>query len=81
MSGNSIRKMAKYCFDQAVLQLYENGLSEEADTLIEATVHWLRHTGISDGEKFKIRVMQKSICLNASSCIKIAKVFIRRLNF
>ncbi len=31
------------------------GLTEEAESLTEATVHWLRHTGISDDVKRRPR--------------------------
>lgn len=47
-SDREIRKIVQECFDIAVLQLKENSYSDEADALENATVHWLRHTGISD---------------------------------
>jgi hypothetical protein len=43
------------CFDAAIAQLHEDNLAEEAETLNEATVHWLRHTGISDDVKTRPR--------------------------
>lgn len=54
-STNYIRRIVQYCFDQAIEQLNEDNLPEEAETLIEATVHWLRHTGISDDVKIRPR--------------------------
>ncbi len=54
-STNHIRSIVQYCFDQAIAQLQQDGLSEEAETLNEATVHWLRHTGISDDVKIRPR--------------------------
>ncbi|WP_304985143.1 tyrosine-type recombinase/integrase [Coxiella-like endosymbiont] len=54
-STNSIRKIVQYCFDQAVYQLKENSFEEEAEALLEATVHWLRHTGISEDVKIRPR--------------------------
>lgn len=54
-STNQIRKIVQYCFDQAIEQLNKDGFSEEAETLAEATVHWLRHTGISDDVKIRPR--------------------------
>ena len=47
-STRHIRRLIQACYDQAVMQLRNKGQNEEADTLETATVHWLRHTGISD---------------------------------
>lgn len=52
-STNHIRQIVQYCFDQAIEKLKADGLAEEAETLNEATVHWLRHTGISDDVKIR----------------------------
>jgi len=54
-STNTIRKIVQYCFDQAKDQLIKDGFIEEAETLNDATVHWLRHTGISDDVKIRPR--------------------------
>lgn len=54
-STNHIRSIVQYCFDQATASLLAKGLSDEAATLQEATVHWLRHTGISDDVKIRPR--------------------------
>ena len=54
-STNYIRKIVQYCFDQAVEELKRDGFLEESETLLEATVHWLRHTGISDDVKIRPR--------------------------
>ena len=43
------------CFDQAANNLNQDGFEEEAESLTEATVHWLRHTGISDDVKRRPR--------------------------
>lgn len=43
-----IRRIIQHCFDKAINTLSENGLITDADALESATVHWLRHTGISD---------------------------------
>ena len=43
-----IRRLIQYCFDKAVNKLREEKLFSEADAMESATVHWLRHTGISD---------------------------------
>ena len=47
-STRHIRSLVQFCFDKTVEQLRENKLFNEADSLELATVHWLRHTGISD---------------------------------
>lgn len=54
-SMNYVRKIVQYCFDQTIEQLHQDGIAEEAETLNEATVHWLRHTGISDDVKIRPR--------------------------
>ncbi|PJD96946.1 MAG: integrase [Legionella sp.] len=50
-----IRRIVQHCFDLAESSLRQQGLSEEADTLTAATVHWLRHTGISEDVKIRPR--------------------------
>lgn len=50
-----IRRIVQKCFDLAEEQLRRQGLNEEADTLSGATVHWLRHTGISEDVKIRPR--------------------------
>ncbi|OGT49018.1 MAG: integrase [Gammaproteobacteria bacterium RIFCSPHIGHO2_12_FULL_38_11] len=50
-----IRKIVQGCFDNAMSDLSKDGFTEEAESLIEATVHWLRHTGISDDVKIRPR--------------------------
>jgi len=47
-STRHIRRLVQICFDQAVDKLRQNQFLVEADALESATVHWLRHTGISD---------------------------------
>lgn len=50
-----IRRIVQRCFDMAGEQLRIKGLAEEADNLSSATVHWLRHTGISEDVKIRPR--------------------------
>ena len=50
-----IRSIIQTCFDQAITKLIQDGHGEDADSLREATVHWLRHTGISDDVKHRPR--------------------------
>lgn len=54
-STNYIRRIIQNCFDRAVGNLKKNGHKQEAESLMEATVHWLRHTGISDDVKRRPR--------------------------
>ena len=50
-----IRQLIQSCFDSAVKQLQTNNEHEEAEMLRSATVHWLRHTGISEDVKHRPR--------------------------
>lgn len=50
-----IRRLIQGCFDLAAEQLRLKNQLEEADGLLSATVHWLRHTGISDDVKIRPR--------------------------
>ncbi len=54
-STRAIRNIAQTCFDKAVENLLKEKKTEEADMLRSATVHWLRHTGISDDVKIRPR--------------------------
>ncbi|MDP3269492.1 MAG: tyrosine-type recombinase/integrase [Legionella sp.] len=50
-----LRRIVQQCFDLAADQLRRKGMAEEADNLLAATVHWLRHTGISEDVKIRPR--------------------------
>lgn len=50
-----IRRLVQLCFDKGAELLRQQGLGEEADNLASATVHWLRHTGISEDVKIRPR--------------------------
>jgi len=52
-STRQIRFIVQNCFDQAHQRMQEQGLREEALELKAATVHWLRHTGISEDVKHR----------------------------
>jgi len=54
-STNQIRNIVQYCFDEAIKSLRNDGFIQEANGLQSATVHWLRHTGISDDVKRRPR--------------------------
>ncbi len=47
-STTYVREIVQSYFDHAVRRLQVDGLIDAAENLREATVHWLRHTGISD---------------------------------
>lgn len=47
-SSRHIRRLVQDCFDITMLNLRDMGFATEADSFESATVHWLRHTGISD---------------------------------
>lgn len=55
VSTRYIREMVQVCFDRAVDRLREDNQFEEAEQLMAATVHWLRHTGISEDVKIRPR--------------------------
>ncbi len=48
-----INRVIQTCFDAAVEKLRNDDEHEEAEMLRSATVHWLRHTGISDDVKHR----------------------------
>ncbi|MBA55698.1 MAG: integrase [Pseudomonadales bacterium] len=54
-STRQIRRLVQDCFDAAYEQMKTDGLEEDAAELRLATVHWLRHTGISEDVKFRPR--------------------------
>ncbi len=68
-STNYIRSIVQYCFDRSIEQLTQDGFNEEAETLNEATVHWLRHTGISDDVKIRPREHVRDDAGHSSSAI------------
>lgn len=54
-STRQIRNLVQTCFDQAFENLVSQGQESEAMELKVATVHWLRHTGISEDVKIRPR--------------------------
>ena len=66
---NHIREIVQKCFDQAINKLNADNLAEEAETLNEATVHWLRHTGISEDVKHRPREHVRDDAGHSSSAI------------
>ncbi len=54
-STRQIRRIVQDCFDAAFARMKADGLEEDAADLEAATVHWLRHTGISEDVKIRPR--------------------------
>ena len=54
-STTYIREIVQDCFNKAGERLRSDNFKLEADNLEEATVHWLRHTGISEDVKIRPR--------------------------
>ena len=68
-STRAIRMIVQTCFDEAVQQLSDQELNDEAGILRSATVHWLRHTGISDDVKVRPREHVRDDAGHSSSSI------------
>ncbi len=68
-STSQIRVIVQNCFNAAILQFREEGLSEEAISLENATAHWLRHTGISDDIKHRPREHVRDDAGHSSSMV------------
>ena len=68
-STSYIRKIVQACFDRTIERLKADGFHDEADSLLEATVHWLRHTGISDDVKRRPREHVRDDAGHSSSAI------------
>lgn len=68
-STRQIRGIVQLCFDNAVHVMEKEGYFEEAEQLGAATVHWLRHTGISEDVKFRPREHVRDDAGHGSSAI------------
>jgi len=68
-SSKTIRNMVQICFNRAIERMDEEGFNEEAEALKSATVHWLRHTGISNDVKFRPREHVRDDAGHSSSAI------------
>lgn len=64
-----IRRIVQQCFDHSIARLNADNLAEEAELLSAATVHWLRHTGISDDVKHRPREHVRDDAGHGSSAI------------
>jgi site-specific recombinase XerD len=68
-STRQIRMIVQAAFDSALEQMQTDGLADDAEQLKTATVHWLRHTGISDDVKIRPREHVRDDAGHSSSAI------------
>lgn len=68
-STRYIRELVQACFDYACERLVDDNQQEEAEQLAVATVHWLRHTGISEDVKIRPREHVRDDAGHSSSSI------------
>lgn len=68
-STRQIRQIVQDCFDLSIQKMQEEGFKEEAEMLSAATVHWLRHTGISEDVKHRPREHVRDDAGHSSSAI------------
>ncbi len=68
-STSYIRKIVQACFDRAIDRLKQDNLVDEIQALESATVHWLRHTGISEDVKIRPREHVRDDAGHSSSAI------------
>lgn len=64
-----IRRIVQRCFDKTVERLQNDGFKEDAEMLMVATAHWLRHTGISEDVKIRPREHVRDDAGHSSSAI------------
>src|SRR3990167_7737363 len=64
-----IRRIVQCCFDRAIERLIMDGFKDDAEMLMAATVHWLRHTGISEDVKIRPREHVRDDAGHSSSAI------------
>jgi site-specific recombinase XerD len=68
-STRQIRSIVQKCFDAAEEKMRQEGFIQEAERLAAATVHWLRHTGISEDVKYRPREHVRDDAGHGSSAI------------
>lgn len=68
-STRQIRGIVQTCFDAAAEKMRKEGFEEEAERMGDATVHWLRHTGISEDVKHRPREHVRDDAGHGSSAI------------
>jgi site-specific recombinase XerD len=64
-----IRKVVQGCFDRSIERLKSDDFHDEAAAMQAATVHWLRHTGISEDVKRRPREHVRDDAGHSSSAI------------
>jgi len=64
-----LRRIVQHCFNKAIERLNADGFKEDAEILMAATVHWLRHTGISEDVKIRPREHVRDDAGHSSSAI------------
>ena len=77
-STRQIRRIVKTCFDVAISKMEAEGLADKAEQLRHATVHWLRHTGISEDVKHRPREHVRDDAGHSSSLITDKYIDINR---
>jgi site-specific recombinase XerD len=77
-STRHIRSIVQHCFDQAYERMLKDGLADDALELRTATVHWLRHTGISEDVKTRPREHVRDDAGHGSSAITDKYIDIER---
>jgi site-specific recombinase XerD len=68
-STRQIRGIVQKCFDAAASKMRAEGFVEDSQRLADATVHWLRHTGISEDVKHRPREHVRDDAGHGSSAI------------
>ncbi|MCP4977976.1 MAG: site-specific integrase [Maribacter sp.] len=68
-STRQLRDIVQDCFNIAVNRLNQDGMETDAEGLQSATVHWLRHTGISDDVKKRPKEHVRDDAGHSSSAI------------
>ena len=68
-STRQIRGIVQKCFDTAAAKMRSEGFIEDSERLGDATVHWLRHTGISEDVKHRPREHVRDDAGHGSSAI------------
>ena len=68
-STRQVRNIVQEAFDCAISKLQSKGNEDEAESLKLATVHWLRHTGISEDVKSRPREHVRDDAGHGSSAI------------
>ncbi|WP_289245276.1 site-specific integrase [uncultured Methylophaga sp.] len=68
-STRQLRDIVQVCFDNTISRLREHGMESDAENMQSATVHWLRHTGISDDVKKRPKEHVRDDAGHSSSAI------------